>query len=63
MPQQAHVGKIRRPADQARYVAVAHTIRIWDSGHDEPLWVHTSVVINIPPGSGNTSTTIQTTEG
>ena len=29
----------------------------------QSLWCHLSAVINIPPGSGNTNTTIETTDG
>ena len=60
---QAPVGKIQRPSDGVKYVAVAHTVKIWDCGHNGPLWVYPSVVVNIKPGSGNISTTIQTPEG
>ena len=33
-----------------------------DCGHNGYLWVHPSAVINIPPGYGNISNTIETPE-
>ena len=60
---QLPIGKIRRPADGVDDVTVARTVRLWDCGQDGSLWVYTSAVINISPGSGNSSTTIQTPNG
>ena len=60
IPCQAPVGKIRRPADWVEDVSVFICVRLWDRGHNGYLWVHPSLVINIPLGSGNISTTIST---
>ena len=60
MSQWEPIRNIRLPSDKVEYVSVAYTVRLWDCGNDGYLWVHTSAVINIPPRSGNSSTTIQT---
>ena len=63
MPQQYPVGKILHTGDRVKYVAVAFTVIIWDCGHNGSLWVYPSEVVNVLPGSGSISTTIQTTKG
>ena len=63
MPRRAPVVKIRRPDYRVKYVAVVCSDGVWDCVHNGSLWVHTSAVINIPPGSGNINTTIQTPYG
>ena len=62
MPRQAPMNDIICPADKDKDVAVARSV-IWDCGTDGLLWIHPSVVINILPGYGNISTTIQNTSG
>ena len=63
MQKRPAVCEIQCSADGLKYVAVACTVRLWESGHYGFLLVHSSVTINIPTGYGNTSTTIQTPEG
>ena len=63
MPYIYPVGDIRRPADGVEDVAAASTVILWDCGHYGSLWIHPSAVINILPGSGNISTTIQNPKG
>ena len=60
MPQRSPVGDIQLNFDVVEYVEVAHTVIIWYCVHDGYLWIHPSAVINILPGYGNISTTIQT---
>ena len=63
MPQQAPVNNIRSLSGRVKYVAVACTSGLWGCICDGSLWINSSAAINIPPRSGNTSTTIQTYEG
>ena len=63
MPHQASVGNIGHHYDGVKYVVVACTVRIWDCGQNWSLWIYPSASINIPPGYGNISNTIQTPEG
>ena len=63
IPQKSPICDIRSSDERIKYFKVACTVRIWDRGHDGSLWVHPSAVINIPLGSGNISTTIQTPKG
>ena len=63
MIRQSPVGDILLPSDRVKDVAIVCSVRLWYHGHDGYLWFHPSAVINIPTGSGNISTTIQTPEG
>ena len=63
MPSQSPERNIWILADQVKYIAVSKPVRLWDHGHYGYLWVHPSAVINIPPGSSNINTIIQTTNG
>ena len=54
---------IQRPDDRVKDFAVAFTIILWDHSHYGSLWFYPTLVINIPPGSENISTTILTDEG
>ena len=59
MPWQAPDGD---PLDIFKDVAVSCTVRLWYCGKNGFLRVNPGAVINIPPGYGKTSTTIQTPE-
>ena len=63
MPLRDPVGKIQSLDDRVKGVTVICSVRLWDRGHDGSMWVHPSVVINIPPVSWNINTTIQTPDG
>ena len=63
MPLRSALGNIWRHVDWVGNIAVVCSIRIWDRSHVGSLWVHPSAVINIPPGSGNINTNIQTPYG
>ena len=63
MPRQNPVDKIRRPDERFKDVAIDHSVRLWDCGHNGSLWVHPSAVISTPHGYGNIITTIQTSKG
>ena len=63
MPRKLPVGEIQHPDDEVKNVAVDCTVILWDRSHNGSLWVYTSTVINISPGSGNISTIIQSTKG
>ena len=55
------VGEIQRSIEGVKYATVACTVRFWGRGNDGSLWVLPNANINNITGSGNTSTTIQTT--
>ena len=65
MPWRAPVGDIQIPYDGAEDVKAPCTVSLWDYYSNGYLWVHPSVVINIPPiySASNISTTIQNSEG
>ena len=63
VPRQGPVGQIWCPADQVGDVKVVCSFRLWYRGHDGSLCVHPSTVIDILPGSGNISNTIQFPKG
>ena len=56
------VGNTQGPDDGVKGATVARIFRLWNRGHNGSLWIHPSVVINIPPGSGEISTTLQNPE-
>ena len=63
MPCISPVGEILSPDEQWKDVAVVCSVILWDCGHKGSVWVHLSAIINIPPVSGNISTTTQNPEG
>ena len=63
MTRQDPVVDIQSLADQVEYVSVVCYVRLWYLVCDGYLWFHLSAVINIPTGSGNINTTIQTLNG
>ena len=60
MPRKFPLVNIQRYSDGVEDIAVDCSVRLWDHGDNESMWVHPILVINILPGSGNISTTIQT---
>ena len=58
IPRQACLVYIRYPSDVAKDITVSCTIITWACVHGVYFWVHPSAVINIPPRSGNISTTV-----
>ena len=65
MPWWSPIGKIRRPDDRVKDIAVDRNVNVWYYGSGESLRVHPSAFINIMPGSSasNISNTIKTTKG
>ena len=62
MPHRVPVCNTRRPNELFKDATVVLSVIIWYCGHDGSLLVHTSAVINIPPGYGNINTTIKNTD-